>query len=191
MKINVIYPGRTKKTLQRSRMLKLIQGPMLLAAYLCPIVNLYTGGRAWSLVVLWGLWMAWSLALSPDLVEYNRISQTIKLVEYSCIMMILIDVLLAPGWAIEVVFIVCFSELILTAILFFTDLEKQKQNMQPMILLITISIAASIIGLTVWKGPDQWAAMLAGVLALALALACFFVLGREFLLEFKKRFHTK
>ncbi|MFH1879631.1 MAG: DUF6320 domain-containing protein [Bacillota bacterium] len=191
MKIELVYPERTEKALQRSRILKFTRWPFLLAVYLCPILNLYFGGSAWSVVVLWALWMAWSMALSPDLVEYNRISQTIKLVEHVCVMLILIDLLLAPGWAVDVVFILCFSALILTAVLFFSDLNKQRQNMLPMLLFITISIAASIIGLTLWKGKDLWPAMLAGVLALALALACFSVLGRDFLLEFKKRFHTE
>ena len=191
MQIKTVYPAISKSALQRSRVLRLIRWPFLLAAYLCPILNLYFGGSAWSVVVLWSLWMLWSLALSPDLVEYNRISQTIKLIEYSCILMILIDIFLSQGWAADVVYIICFSSMILTAVLFFTDLNKQKQNMLPMLLLMAVSIAASIIGLTLWKGKIMWPAMLAGVLALALALACFTVLGRDFLLEFKKRFHTK
>lgn len=191
MQIDIVYPEKTKEALQRSRVLKLARWPFLFAAYLCPIFNLYFGGRAWSVVVLWALWMVWSLLLSPDLVEYNRISQTIKLVEYSCVLMILINVFLSPGWAAEVVYIVCFSALIVTAVLFFSDLNKQRQNMLPMLLFIAISIAASIVGLTLWKGKSMWPAMLAGVLALALALACYSVLGRDFLVEFKKRFHTK
>jgi hypothetical protein len=191
MKIEISYPARTKQALQRSRIIRYARLPFLLAAYLCPVLNLCFGGSAWSVVVLWSLWMVWSLMLSPDLVEYNRISQTIKTVEYACILMILIDLLLVPGWAVDVVFIVCFSALILTAALFFSDLHKQRQNMLPMLLFIAISVAASILGLTLWKGKNLWPAILAGALALALALACYSVLGKAFLLEFKKRFHTK
>jgi Na+/H+-translocating membrane pyrophosphatase len=191
MQIKIVYPKTSKEAMQRNRMLKLIKWPFLLAAYLCPTLNLYFGGSAWSVIVLWALWMLWSLLLSPDLVEYNRISQTVKFIEYCCILMILIDVLLSQGWAADVVYIVCFSSLILTAILFFTDLNKQKQNMLPMLLLMAVSIAASIIGLTLWKGKIMWPALLAGLLAVALALACFSVLGKDFLVEFKKRFHTE
>jgi hypothetical protein len=191
MKINIIYPEMSKKTIQRSHVIKNTRWLFLLAAYLCPVVNLCTGGSAWSVVVVWALWMVWSLALSPDLVEYNRISQTIKTVEYSCIMMVLIDLLLSPGWAAEVVYIVLFSGLILTALLFFTDLDKQRQNMLPMLFLISISLVASVIGLTVWKGKDAWPAILVGVLALAFVLACISVLGGAFFLEYKKRFHTR
>ena len=59
MQINIIYPEKTKEALQRSRVLKLARWPFLFAAYLCPIFNLYFGGRAWSAVVLWALWMVW------------------------------------------------------------------------------------------------------------------------------------
>lgn len=191
MKIDLVYPEKTKQALQRSRVLRIIRWPFLLAAYLCPILNLFFGGDAWSVVVLWGLWMVWSLLISPDLVEYNRISQTVKLMEYTCVLLILIDVCFSQGWAVDVVFIVLFSSLIIAAVLFFTDLNKQRQNMLPMVLFIAVSLAASIVGLTLWKGKVLWPALLAGILALALAIACFSVLGRDFLLEFKKRFHTK
>ncbi len=191
MKIEIVYPERKNRMLQRSRVIKKTRWLFLLAAYLCLILNICIGGNAWSVVVIWALWTAWSLGLSPDLVEYNRISQTIKAVEYACVLMILIDVLLSPGWAAEVVYIVCFSALILISLLFFTDLDRQKQNMLPMLLLIALSIAASLIGMTLWKGKNMWPAILSGVLALTLTLACFFVLGRGFFLEFKKCFHTK
>jgi len=191
MKIDLVYPAMTKQAMHRSRLLTLVRRPFLLAAYLCPILNLYFGGKAWSVVVVWGLWMVWSLLLSPDLVEFNRISQSLKWIEYACVLMILIDLFLSPGWAAEVVYIVCFSTLICTAVLFFTDVNRQRQNMLPMLLFIAVSIAVSIVGLTVWKAKILWPAMLAGVLALALAVACYSVLGRDFLLEFKKRFHTR
>jgi len=54
MKIELVYPEKTKQALQRSRVLRIIRWPFLLAAYLCPILNLYFGGDAWSVVVLWG-----------------------------------------------------------------------------------------------------------------------------------------
>ncbi|HPJ02706.1 MAG TPA: DUF6320 domain-containing protein [Candidatus Limiplasma sp.] len=191
MKIDITYPERTEKAIHRGRVIRYARGPFLLAAYLCPVFNIYFGGSAWSVVVLWALFMAWTLLLSPDLVEYNRISQTIKTVEYSCVLMILIDIFLSPGWAVDVVFIVLFSALILTAILFFSDFNRQKQNMLPMLLFTAITLAASIIGLTLWKGKAMWPALLAGLLSLALMAACYSVLGRDFLMEFKKRFHTK
>ena len=101
---------------------------MLAAAIASVLVNWATGGKAWSLIVLMSLYMVWTLVLSPDLVEYNRISQFIKLITCTCILLTLIDVFLISGWAVIVVPIVGFGGLIVAGILFLTDLERQKQN---------------------------------------------------------------
>ena len=137
------------------------------------------------------LYMLWTLVLSPDLVEYNRISQFIKTIVCTCILLTLIDVFLAPGWAIEVVPIVCFTGLAVAGILFFTDLERQKQNMLPMLLLILFAIAGSVIGLSLWHEESRWALAVMGVFAVCLLFACMVSLGSEFLRELKRRFHTK
>ena len=78
MKLKITYPPIEKRKLQRKHFLRVIRWPVLFAVVACPIVNLAVGGRAWSLIVLMSIYMAWSLILSPDLVEYNRISQSIK-----------------------------------------------------------------------------------------------------------------
>lgn len=164
---------------------------MLFAALICPVLNLVTGGKAWSIVVLMGLYMAWVLVLSPDLVEYNRISQCIKLITCSCVLLALIDIFLAPGWAIEVVPIVCFAGLAVCGVLFFTDLERQKQNMLPMLLLILLALAGSIVGLSLWHEESRWALAVMGVFAFSLLTACAAILGHGLLREFRRRFHTK
>lgn len=191
MKIKNTYPTAPKHTLQRRKFLKIVRWPCLAAAYACPIVNLIIGGRAWSVIVLMALYMLWTLVLSPDLVEYNRISQVVKVVTYSIILLALIDVCLAPGWALDVIPIVCFGGLILSGVLFFTDLERQKQNMLPMLLLIFLAILGAIIGLSTWHTKMRWAIIVMGALALALLVACIIALGAEFLRELKRRFHTK
>lgn len=191
MKINIVYPQRNRNGLQRPDIIGIVRWPFMFAAYICPIINIFTGGQAWSLIVLWSLWIVWSLAISTSLVEYNRISQPIKLITEGCILLILIDVLLSPGWAITVVPNVCFAGLIVTGILFFTDLERQRQNMLPMLLLCVLSLLAAIVGLILWKGESRWSLAVMGALAFALLAACFLVLGNEFIGELKKRFHTE
>ncbi len=191
MKINIIYPPVEKRRLQYKKILNIVRWPVIFAAYICPIINILTGGKAWSIIVLMSLYMAWTLVISPDLVEYNRISQTIKLIVCSCILLTLIDVFIKPGWAIEVVPIVCFCGLVVSGILFFTDIERQKQNMLPMLLLIFFSIAGSVIGLCLWREESRWALGIMGAFALALLICCITVLGNDFLRELKRRFHVK
>ncbi len=191
MKIDVVYPPRGKRRPQRRDLIAAARWPFLFAAYICPIVNLFTGGKAWSLIVLWSLLLVWKLLLSPDLVEYNRISQVIKLIVYSVVLLCLIDRLLSPGWAIEVVPIVCFAGLTASGVLFFTDLERQKQNMLPLLLLSGLCLAGAVAGLIFWHEESRWAFAVMGAFAFALLAACFAVLGPDMLRELKKRFHTQ
>jgi hypothetical protein len=191
MKTEMVYPLCEKKKIQRCDVIAAAKWPFLLAAYVCVIVNATVGGKAWSIVVLWSLWIAWSLIVSPSMIEYNRISQVIKLITYACILLILIDVLLSPGWAMLVVPIICFSGLMLSAVLFFTDFERQKQNIMPMLLLAFISIISAAVGLIVLNGEHQWALVVMGALALAILAACFMTLRSDFVRTLQKRFHTK
>lgn len=191
MKIKLTYPTISKRGFQRRRLVKTIRWPMLLAAYVCPVVNLCVGGKAWSIVVLMALYTAWILVFSTDLVEYNRISQLIKGIVCACILLTLIDLLLAPGWAVFVVPLVCFAGLLTCAVLFFTDLEKQKQNMFPMLLLTVLSLLAAVIGLSVWHDPGRWVFAIMGSFSFALLFTCILILGTEFTRELRRRFHTR
>ena len=191
MKIKNTYPPAQPRTLQRRRLLKILRWPYLLIGTACPLTNILIGGKAWSIIVLMGMYMIWDLVLSPDLVEYNRISQATKVVIYSIIFLVLIDIFLSSGWALDVIPIVCFGGLILSGILFFTDFEHQKQNMLPMLLLIFLTIIGAAIGLMAWKTKMRWALIVMGALACLLLLACVLTLGSEFGRELKRRFHIK
>lgn len=191
MKIELTYPRPSRQKRFADGAARIMRWPLLFAAYICPILNIATGGKAWCLVVLWALWMAWSLILSPSLVEYNRTSQFIKMVAEACVMLLIIGVFLAPGWAAEVVPIVCFSGLAVGAALFYTDLERQKQNMMPLLLLAAAALAVSAVGLAVIRDESRWALTVMGAFALAFLASAALVLGPEFLREVKKRFSTK
>lgn len=191
MKVKITYPTISKRKLRLVEWRYVIQWPFLFVAYMAPIINILVKGKAWSVVVLWALFILWNLVFSPSLVEYNRISQFTKSVAYGAIMLILIDVFLAPGWAREIVTIVFFGGLIITGILFFTDLDKQKQNMMPMIWMIFISMLGVIASYIFFLKESGWEVIVMGAVALALLLSSILVLGKQFLTEFTKRFHTK
>ncbi len=191
MKLKITYPPVEKHKLQRRHLLRIIRWPVLFIVVMSPVVNYIIGGKAWSLVVLMSIYMTWSLVLSPDLVEYNRISQWIKLISFSCSLLGMIDFFIAPGWAIDVVPIVCFGGLVITGVLFFTDIDRQKQNMLPMLFLIVIAILGSIVGVSIWRENSGWPLIIMGVTAGLLLLACIITLRGEFLRELKRRFHVK
>lgn len=191
MKLKITYPPVEARKLRRGKILRALRWLVLFAAMLCPALNLAVGGKAWSLIVLMSLYMVWTLALSPALVEYNRISQMIRLIACSCVLLAMIDVFLSPGWAVEAVPIVCSCGLAVSGVLFFTDLERQKQNMLPMLLLIFFALAGSVIGLCLWHGENRWALAVMGIVAVFLLAACAAALGGDFLRELRRRFHIK
>lgn len=191
MKIKITYPKVSPKIIKHQRLINFMKWPLLIAVVICPIINLITGGKAWSLVVLMSIYMAWDLVISRDLVEYNRISQFVKLITLTSLLLITIDVFLAPGWALEAVPILIFSGLIVTSVLFFTDIERQKQNIFPFLFLILLSIFSSIIGLSFYHEKDSWPLTVMGVVALFLFITLSITLKENIINELKKGFSVK
>lgn len=190
MDVKIVYPHVTKRQKRSIALMALLRFLALAACIVCPIVNLRVGGKGWSVVVIMGVYTLWTLVLSPDLVEYNRISQFIKTVLCACVLMGLIDYFISPGWALNVISIVAFGALIVCGVLFFSDLERQKQNMMPMLTLILLCLIGSATGVGIWRGQARWSIFATGAVALALLIACIFILGKDFIRELKRRFHT-
>ena len=191
MKIKITYPKVSPKIIKHQRLINFMKWPLLIAVVICPIINLITGGKAWSLVVLMSIYIAWDLVISRDLVEYNRISQFVKIITLTSLLLITIDVFLAPGWALEAVPILIFSGLIVTSVLFFTDIEKQKQNIFPFLFLILLSIFSSIIGLSFYHEKDSWPLTVMGAVALFLLITLSITLKENIINELKKGFSVK
>lgn len=191
MKIKITYPKVSPKIIKHQRLINFMKWPLLIAVVICPIINLITGGKAWSLVVLMSIYMAWDLVISRDLVEYNRISQFVKLITLTSLLLITIDVFLAPGWALEAVPILIFSGLIVTSVLFFTDIERQKQNIFPFLFLILLSIFSSVIGLSFYHEKDSWPLTVMGAVALFLLITLSITLKENIINELKKGFSVK
>lgn len=191
MKIKITYPKVSPKIIKHQRLINFMKWPLLIAVVICPIINLINGGKAWSLVVLMSIYMAWDLVISRDLVEYNRISQFVKLITLTSLLLITIDIFLAPGWALEAVPILIFSGLIVTSVLFFTDIERQKQNIFPFLFLILLSIFSSIIGLSFYHEKDSWPLTVMGVVALFLLITLSITLKENIINELKKGFSVK
>ena len=193
MKIKNTYPPAPKKTLQRKKLLNILRGPFLLAGIVCPIINFLVGGKQWSVIVIISLIMVWKLLFSTDLVEYNRISQFVKLITGACCLLFAIDLVFKLEWAIvmDVIPIVAFGGIIGTSILFFTDFEKQKRNIFPMLFLIFFCLVASIVAISILGENTHWALFVMGGVALAQLIAIIISLGGEFFRTLRRRFHLK
>lgn len=191
MQIELIYPPVGKRRLDKQRIVRCCKWAFLFAGLMCAVVNISTGGKAWSVVVIWSMWMVWTQLVSPDTVEYNLISQTIKLIVNACILLVMIDWLLTPGWAAEVVPIIGYSTLILVSVLFFADMETQRQNMLPLLLFCVACLIGSIIGLIAIHEKESWPFAVLCAIAVSLLVGCAVNLGKDFLRECGKRFCSK
>lgn len=197
MNINITYPELSKKRATREKLIRILRLPFILAAIACPVVNLAVGGLLWSLVALFGLYMIWNLAVAIDLIEYNRTSQFIKLISYSVIMLILIDTFITPdyNWGEFVIPIVAFSGLIVAAVLFFTDFERQRHNLMPLLIIDIICFLAAIVVIIyiTTTAPEKivWPYIVMCGVSLALLVSFVLTLKGGFFAELKRRFHSR
>lgn len=189
MHVNITYPEVRRSTGARRKMLSILRWPFLTAALASVIVNLAVGDPKWSIIVVLSLYIAWKMVLSPDLVEYNRTSQSIKITLWSCVLLTLIDIFIADIWALFVVPLVCFGGILICAILFFTDLETQKHNMLPLILFAIAALFGSAITLYFHHGDGSWPLIVLGSFSLVLLVSLVIVLGQDFKRELARRFH--
>lgn len=191
MKINITYPSKNITRIKREHILKIIRWPFLAISYIALITNLIFGGLWWSILIVVFLYMIWNIFFGLDLVEYNRISQFTKIAIYICVMLFLIDLILIEGWMFEVLSITSFSLLVIAGVLFFSDIERQKQNMMPLFTLIILNVIGTVLGLLFDKGSFYWTYIVMGSISLAIIVLCIIVLGRNFIIQLIKRFHIR
>lgn len=191
MKIKITYPSKSKKHFKRRLFLKITGWSFVALAIASIVVNISVGGSYWFPVALMGLYVIWDLCVNIDLIEYNRISQFIKATIYSCILMVLIDIFLVSGWAFDVISIVSFGSVIISGVLFFTDFNRQKQNMLPIFYLIVIALIWSMVGLFSALEMQSWPLIVLGGVAVLLLAIIIITLRGDFIREIKSRFHLK
>ena len=191
MKVECVYPVPPKRRIQRHQLICAARWPFLAAAIACPVVNLCLGGSAWSLVALWGLWMLWGDLVAPTMVEYNRVSQFTKVLAQCCGLLLLIDLILAPGRIRNLLPIVCFAGLTVAAVLFFTDFSRQKQNIIPLMLLCLVAFLSAGVCLLVPGVESQWGLIVLAALSFGLFVVCAVCLGGGFFRGLHKYFLVK
>lgn len=190
MDFEIIYPKIKKQSLAMLR-LRYVMGLIFLAASVaCVVVNLAVGGKAWSVIALWGMYMAWMLVLRQPLVERNLISQGVRLAVMTGILLVLIDRLIYPGWAAFVVPIVSYAALIVLAILFFVNVSKQRHNVMPLIILTVLVIVGSTVAMFVFS-ETRWPMIVLAATAAVLLIATVFILKTRLISELVKRFHLR
>jgi len=190
LQIKITYPKPLKRKSHRSIIIGIARDIFLLAALMYAVINIWSGGKAWSVIVIWALYMIWSMLVYPDMIEYNRISQFTKAIVQSCVMLVLIDVFITSGWAANVVSIICFSSLIAVCLLLYTDFERQRHNLLPVILLSALSLITSAVLMIISGGNIPWQLPVTCVLSFVVLAVCIKTMGWNIKSELKKMFHT-
>ncbi len=190
MDFEIVYPHVKKHSFAMLYVRTIFGILFLAAAVVCPVVNILLKGKAWSVIVLWSMFMVWTLVLKAPLVERNLIGQGVKLLVMTVILLILIDWLLCPGWAAFVVPIVAYASLIALAVLFFVNISKQRHNVMPLVILTAFVAVASAVALFVFS-ERSWPMIVLAATAAVLLIATVIILKSRLISELVKRFHIK
>ena len=108
-----------------------------------------------------------------------------------CGLLLLIDLILAPGRIRNLLPIVCFAGLTVAAVLFFTDFSRQKQNIIPLMLLCLVAFLSAGVCLLVPGVESQWGLIVLAALSFGLFVVCAVCLGGGFFRGLHKYFHVK
>ncbi|MCI5847898.1 MAG: DUF6320 domain-containing protein [Clostridiales bacterium] len=189
MRLEITYPVPSRRASRRLGVIRWFRWPFLAAAVACPVINLAIGGKWWSVVVLWALYMAWGNLFATAMIDYNRVSQSIRWIVQCCVLLFLIDWLLAPGWALLVVPMVAAGGLVLASILFFSDFSRQRQNVAPLLLLCIGDILYAA-GFSL-AGKGSWSVTVLASLSPVMLIALIACTGRDFFRSLHKYFHLK
>jgi hypothetical protein len=188
----ITYPLVKHYTLGRVIVMRVFMWLFIAAAAACVIVNIYSGGKAWSVVCVFCLWWIWVQFINPDIVNYNRISQFVKGTAHICILLILLNIVLSldlKHWIGFILPIVSFAALAVLAVLLFSDFRKQKYNIMP---LVSFDFYCMIGTIAVWIAYGlSWPVMVLLSLSFCLLIAFAASIRGGVIAEFKKYFSTK
>lgn len=190
MDFEVIYPRIKKKSIFMSYLRYVCGWIFIAAAIVCPCVNIAVGGSAWSVIVLWSMYMVWIILLKQPLVERNLISLGVRTLIMVGILLALIDRLIFPGWAAFVVPIFAYAALAVLGIIFFSNVSEQRHNVMPLIMVAAATVIGSAVALTVFS-ETRWPMIVLESVASALLVATIFILRTRLLTELRKRFHIE
>lgn len=189
MNLKIIYPI-PKSQSQFYRIFRIIMRyTFIIAALACAIVNICVKGKAWSIVVIWSLISLWQLLFSLKIMEFSIYSHATRITFYLSVLLILIDYLLAPGWARTVLPIVLFAYLLVMFILYFALRDKRDRHILSIFILGLFSMIA--IPYSIDHFPiTNWIAFSFSLASVVLFIILVIINFKNIIYEIKVRFKT-
>ncbi len=188
MQVKVTYPQLSPRSFWRRNRLELARSLFGTLSYLCLLINLLTGGTAWSLAAVGGLAVAWITFFYKPLVENTVIKKMTDIGSAVCLYLFLLDWLFGGGWSGLVTPIVFFADLIIAGTYFLTFFRKEKRNFLPLFELMLVGLVAIFCGLVGWRLLN-WPLFVVGGVSLALAALTLALHFREISAEIMKKVH--
>lgn len=188
--IRIEYSDKTKGSLFLFWLRKVLKMLTFMGLLVCPVVNYYTGGKAWSVIADVAMIFFWIEFLSPDILENNAMRQVFRVGTFAIILNTLVGVLLSPGWLGFVLPIIGFSTLIISVVLFLSNLERHRNCIMPLLL----ETLMAIIGFLVANALEEtlnWPIITLGALSFTIAILGLIVFHNDIWNELKKRLHIK
>lgn len=189
MEIEITYPKIKPASFRYEWLRKIILALYAIAFVVCGTVNLCVGGLPWSLLVFGGQWLFWISVVERPLVEFTFLSKFSATLINVCIFLVLLDLIVGNGFSYSVVPIICFSLLIIQALVFFVGFKRQKGNLMPMFLMIVIGLIALTLA-HIGFLQMGWSVIVLGSVSVFLLILCLSVFFKPIRREFAKKFHV-
>lgn len=191
MQINITYPLVDTAKQKKEKLVQWMKWPFLALTVITIILSARFNFSGYIPVIFCLLWIVWTNVFGTPMIDVSIISKAVKLICQLCILLIMIDVLIIPGWAVIVVPIVCTVGLLVAIILFMKDYQNQKQNVMPILALLLLALLNSAVSLLVVRQTQQLSSIIMGCVAFVLFLLCFILLRGDVFKEIKKYFCSK
>jgi len=191
MEIKNTYPTIEKKKITRRDIINFTKWLFFFASITVITINFLVGGKAWSVIVVFSMWILFRQLVFPDMVEYNFVNQIIKFSINSSILLVLIDLLLQPGWIINVLPHIFTGIFVLVGTLFFTDLERQKKNLLFTAFIAICALISSLIYLIVEGLKGNWTVSVLFVTSVVYLVTAYIKLRFDFVKMVKGYFSVK
>ncbi|MBR3099045.1 MAG: hypothetical protein IKH18_05710 [Clostridia bacterium] len=190
MKTEIVYPPVSTNDRKKARWNRIVTRALVILLIAAPIVNWRVGGPAWSAVAVWVLLALYRLVLSPEPVEKGTVSILVRALLYLIVTMVLIELLLAPGWADMAIPLATLCALIVSAVLSVIDMERQQPLAMSMLVLVVFSGSAIFLYKLLGK-RITWPVWTLSALAALLFLLGLMIYRRQIFQLLKKYWHTK
>ena len=189
MNPKIIYPIPKNQSLFYRRLRYIVRILFISAGFICAVINLIFKGKAWSVVVIWSLFIIWESLFSLRLVEFSGFSHAVRILIYIIILLGLIDHFLVPGWSMRVIPIVFFGLFLIMVILYFAIYSRKDRHLMSITSLGLLAVLSIPYSLHSWPITD-WLAFsfmcATSVLFLVMVIICRKDIARELKNRFKR-----